>query len=413
MTTTQTETPWAVLLCKFNDNNAEPFPVVYYRNLFTNAGVGLFNIVDFFRDYSHGNIDIGGSQVFGWLTLPESLAEAQAKGRGAIFGDARNAATARGIDLTPFWGVMVFTNVPFQTFGVLNGRAACADSFGTQPFVLAQEVGHGYGLNHSMADGIAAEYQDQWDVMSALNSMGAPNPSFTKIGPGLNAANMESRGWLDSERVWSRAGWFDEEIQLRPHHRRDLPGYLVARVGIYYVELRIKEGWDAGISSPVVLVHRLEADRSWLMAGPGGQRFLPAGAVFENTSSSTRCRVEVINIDPAERKATVRLSAQPTIRPLLASVTPYPVRLGVRTTLTVNARDGLTGAPVHGEVHLYSFSDNHKVNISPFPTGTPTAVTLRARRVFDPQTRTWTDMEPPGGSVIAAAYIDAPLDLGL
>ena len=81
MTTTQTETPWAVLLCKFNDNSAEPFSQIYYRNLFTNAGVGLFNIVDFFRVYSHGVVDIGGSQVFGWFTLPESLSEAHALDR--------------------------------------------------------------------------------------------------------------------------------------------------------------------------------------------------------------------------------------------------------------------------------------------------------------------------------------------
>ena len=157
-------------------------------------------------------------------------------------------------------------------------------------------------------------------LLSALNATSTANPSFGQIGPGLNAANMDARGWLDPERVWRRGGWFDEQVQLYPHHRRDLEGYLVARVGIHYVELRVNQDWDAGIGSPVVLIHRLDANRSWLMAGPGGQRFLPAGAVFERVDSSTpgepRSRVEVIAIDPGKRQATVRLSYQPTIPPV-------------------------------------------------------------------------------------------------
>jgi hypothetical protein len=317
MATTQIATPWAVLLCKFNDNGAEPFPRIYYQNLFTSAGIGLFNIVDFFRVYSHGSVDIGGSQVYGWFTLPETLSEARAKGREKIVEDARAIAGSQGVSFTSFWGTMVFTNVPFETFGIQNGRAAVADSLGTGPAILAQEVGHGYGLDHSMADGVVQQYQDQWDVMSALNAARTPNPSFGEIGPGLNAANMDARGWLDPERVWRRTGWFDEQVQLRPHHRRDLPGYLVARVGSFYVEFRMNEAWDAGIGSPVVLIHRLDANRSWLMAGPGGQRFFPTAAVFERVDASgvgmPRSRVEVIGIDAVAREVTVRLAHQSTL----------------------------------------------------------------------------------------------------
>jgi hypothetical protein len=383
----------------------------------TNAGVGLFGIVDFFRVYSHGNIDIGGSQVFGWLTLPETKAEAYAKGRTQILGDAKACAAANGLDLSAFWGVLVCTNVPFETFGFQNGRAAVADSFGTAPRILAQEVGHGYGLNHSMADGEVAEYQDRWDVMSALGAAWTNNPSFAQIGPGLNAANMDARGWLDPERVWARTGWFDEQVVLRPHHRRDLSGSLVARVGPYYVELRINEDWDAGIGSSVVLVHRLEANRSWLMAGTSGQRFLPSGAVFEHTDvlakGNPKAHVEVVNIDQAARQASLRLSYQPTVRPLHAFVVPYPVKLGQPTQIVVKASDGLTSAPVQGEVRIHSYDNKGDlVEIKPFPTNTPTSVTLRAKRVFDPETKKWTDFEFPTGEVTAAGYAHATLDLG-
>jgi hypothetical protein len=60
-----TQTPWAILLTKFSDNNSEPFPRQFYGNLFTSAGSGTRNMVDFFRDASHGNLDLSGSQVFG------------------------------------------------------------------------------------------------------------------------------------------------------------------------------------------------------------------------------------------------------------------------------------------------------------------------------------------------------------
>ena len=47
-------TPWAILLCKFSDDASEPYPRQRYEELFTTAGSGKFNMVDFFRDMSHG-----------------------------------------------------------------------------------------------------------------------------------------------------------------------------------------------------------------------------------------------------------------------------------------------------------------------------------------------------------------------
>lgn len=38
--------------------------------MFTTAGAGTLNMVDYFDKMSHGNVDLSGSQVFGWCTLP-------------------------------------------------------------------------------------------------------------------------------------------------------------------------------------------------------------------------------------------------------------------------------------------------------------------------------------------------------
>jgi hypothetical protein len=416
MSTTQTETPWAVLLCMFNDNSTAPFTRRFYENLFTNAGVGLGNMVDYFRDYSHGTIDLGGSRVFGWLTLPESLAVANTKPREHILTLAKQTATNAGVDLSPFWGVIVCTNVVYQTFGFQNGQAAVADAAGMFPGILGQEIGHGYGLDHSRINGSTADYRDPWDVMSALNSWRATDPQFNQTGPGLNAANMDGRGWLDAERVWSQGGLFDQVLQLRPHHRRDLDGFLVARVGPYYVEYRNRERWDAAVPRSAVLVHRLDGNRSYLMPGTAGNADLQLGDVFQAVDGANSARVEVTGLDAQNRMATVRLTYQSTLRTAKVLVTPYPTPMRRQVTITVHANDAQTNAPVAGQVLIHNFTGGRPgapIDTPPFPTNTPQAVTLRPRQIFEPELRTWIDDEWPSGVVSAPGYEDVEIDFGL
>ena len=65
---------WAVLKCKFADDDSETPPDDLYERLFTEAGNGSSNMVDYFRDVSHGQLDLSMSKVFGWfeLNLPKS-----------------------------------------------------------------------------------------------------------------------------------------------------------------------------------------------------------------------------------------------------------------------------------------------------------------------------------------------------
>ncbi len=64
--------PWAIILCKVQDNQSEPQTVPDFRTVcerfFTTPGAG-FNAVQFFSDMSHGSLDLSGSLVLGWYTL--------------------------------------------------------------------------------------------------------------------------------------------------------------------------------------------------------------------------------------------------------------------------------------------------------------------------------------------------------
>jgi hypothetical protein len=332
------DSPWAILLCKFNDDAAEPFERGFYERLFTAAGTGTQNMVDYFLDVSHGKMNVGNSQVFGWYTLDKKRSDytgnvATGFNRSAIINAAKEKAKDNGVKLEDFFGVVVCMNVPTDLFGVLGGRAAFCDVNSMEPTVLGQEMGHGYGLDHSRADGSDDDYQDRWDTMSTWGScFYAPHPEYTNIGPGLNAWNMRGREWLEESRVWkSAAAGYDATIELRPLHRRDLPGMLAAEIGEHYlVEFRAREGWDAAIPEPAVLIHRFADNRSYLMRGTSGQQDLKKGDLFEigvRASDGPYLQVKVIDINAAKRTATLNLVYHPLRVPVYTPIRRLPFDL--------------------------------------------------------------------------------------
>src|SRR5215471_7470501 len=174
-------TPWAILLCKFSDNATEPFSRSYYENLFTLSGLGTLNMVDFFSDMSHGQLDLRGSKVFGWYTLSQKRSDytgsgPNSAGRQALIDWAKQAATSAGVNLGNYFNVVVCMNVLTDLFGIIGGPVVC-DNLSMTPSLLGQEMGHGYGLDHARADGSETDYQDPYDIMStAVQTIYTPNP---------------------------------------------------------------------------------------------------------------------------------------------------------------------------------------------------------------------------------------------
>lgn len=324
----RTASPWAVILVKFNDDPGETPDRSIYEHLFTAAGSGTNNMVAFFEDMSHGQLDLSGSEVFGWYTIDKPRASyvgnvyPQPTGklnRNGLLDAARAAAASDGVDLSRFSGVVVSAYGATDLCGWVGGMAALCDQNSLQPSLLGQEMGHGYGLDHARRDGSTADYQDPWDVMStaAWPWMEEPDANYSEIGPGLNAQNMRSRGWLDESRVWTASGAIDATVTLRPLHWRELTGCLAAQIGPYLVEFRVPERWDTAIGQSVVLVHRFDDNHSYLMAGDDGQPGLTQGSVFthgrDDWQYSDFYRVEVTAIDPRAHTATVRLQARPRV----------------------------------------------------------------------------------------------------
>lgn len=280
------------------------------------------------------------SQVFGWLTLDKNRWEyvgsgTNEQGRKDLIAWARQAAFESGVDLSLFFSVVISMNVPTDLYGGATG-AVCDDgrwddgTSSISPSLTGQEMGHVYGLNHSRVDGSSEDYKDAWDVMSTASTpFMAPHPNFTELdkranpvfrmGPGLNAANMWSQDCLDLTRVWTADTEYNGIVQLRPLHRLDLPGYLVARIGRWFFEFRMPELWDAAISHAVILVHDFVFGNSYIYAGTKGNQGLTSGDQFQAGDPSDALgaflRVTVSNIDATNRVATLSVLRKPNRHP--------------------------------------------------------------------------------------------------
>ena len=396
-------TPWAILLCKFKDDPSNPpIPLDTFYKLFTTRGAGTYNIPRFFDEWSHGSVDLSGSQVFGWITIdakhydytppsePPPPGWKQTLDRGTLIRLARQAALRAGVPLNNFYADVVTFNVAIGGAfgGGVDGRPfACGDyryvaHNGTQAF--GQEMGHGYGMDHSRREGSMDDYLDPWDAMSTGNAYSANDPDYELRGPGLNAWNMRGRGWFNETRVWRGAGTgFSQVVQLRPLYRRDLSGALAAEIpsingqGSYLVEFRIKEGWDGAIPHSAILVHRFQDNHSYIMPGTQGQYDLAAGGVLtiNDYFGTQKARVEVLNIDEAGKTATVRLT--------FAGASYYRI-IGKNSGKCLDVPFGYQGNGVKIQQYTcYANNTNQHWRFVPQPDGTFAILSRYSGKVLD------------------------------
>lgn len=332
---------FAVLLCKFSDTNTiEPYAPEFYGNLIANRGTGGLN--DYWIAASQKAINLDGSQVFGWRTIQQKKADFLSahparwdKITGAI-------AAFPEVDTSKYEGVIAMYNVDVGDGGNA-GNGVLASPTGMSVTFLGHETGHVFGLQHSFdqstrkdADWSApGEYFDMYDIMSAMNVYDTYDPQFQQRGPLLCAANLDRMGWLDPSRVWTagtQSSWSDSFDLVSMSHP-EIPGFIAAQVGPYYVEFRTQELWDAAIPRPGVLIHVMSDPNAVIIASDlsnyvddwqPGQTFGPSDLQL---AVSGGIQIRVISFDLHAKKA--RINARIGARRPVPSLGPAQLLGGV------------------------------------------------------------------------------------
>lgn len=263
--------PFSVIMCKYKDVTAEPKSPTYYREQFTTAGdaTSTRDVPHYWSEVSYGKVNMTGTVVKGWYTLPTTKAATLATGRSGVITACVNAA--KNAKVNPY-------KVPsnHRVIAVMNDSGDSGSAGGrvlthvkrSMTFNL-HEMGHSFGLGHSWSTDWAyqnadwskpGEYDDTSDLMSALNVRTITTP-YGAGGPGLNAFHLGRLGWLPANRVSTVVGAdTPTSVSLTALNRPRNAGLMELRVpvdtkdpkqGYYSVELRHSSGWDGGLTTGV------------------------------------------------------------------------------------------------------------------------------------------------------------------
>ena len=269
--------PLSVILCKSSDAGTPNHDLAYYRDLAVNGGTG--GLADYWRDLSYQNVNLAGSEVRGWYTVPKTTVQWQGLGRWAMVAECENAAKNDSSQpyTIPAGHKKIFVTFPGIDFFGWNGGAFVDSNVDVGG--LAHEGGHGIGLNHSFSNNFESlnvwwaqigEYDDPWDAMSWGNAFRVPT-RFGDGPPWMIGYNLDRMGWLPRSRILTIGanGAKHVSVTLAALGHPEAPGALLLRIPFdvndplhyYTVEFRRKDRWDAGIPDDTVLVH--EVRKAW------------------------------------------------------------------------------------------------------------------------------------------------------
>ncbi len=215
-------TSWVTLMCKFSDQPTEQKPLSFFQGQYGNA---IGQLGHYWQEVSYGQINLSGSNAYGWATLPEprsyyvTLDTTTNKDKadlGKLFEDCTAAHDANvnfaingGVQ-----GVNMMFNDNLDGFAWGGGRCATLDgvnkcwsttwnppwSFGNLA-PLSHEMGHAYGLPHSNnSDNDSDTYDNVWDVMSDAWNNGVSNATYGTLPKHINIYSRNRLGWVVNAR---------------------------------------------------------------------------------------------------------------------------------------------------------------------------------------------------------------------
>jgi hypothetical protein len=141
-------------------------------------------------------------------------------------------------------------------------------------WVVAHEMGHGFGLPHSNnADGDSDPYDNPWDVMSSP-AWGPPDPTYGRLPQHTNADYKWRLGWIPAAKALVPATSGTYDVPLTDMAAPDPDAYWTLRYrgrsgGMTTAEARTRQGFGAAQArAPAVVLYDVREGRNewaWLI----------------------------------------------------------------------------------------------------------------------------------------------------
>ncbi|MEP6764848.1 MAG: hypothetical protein ABJB66_11080 [Gemmatimonadaceae bacterium] len=268
--------PFITILCKFADVSGEPIAPSNITTLIN--GSSYPSIDHYYRELSNNQIDLNGSNVVGWFTLPQprSYYVSSSLNFSALTNDCTAAADA-SVDFSTYYGINMQFNEDLdgsawggtryiaidgaaRFFGVtwMPLWATQASKYG----VYAHEMGHAFGWPHSSGP-YSSTYDSKWDVMSNSYLLYYA-PFATYIAGHTIVRNKDAAGWIPAARKITVGSGIVQDISLDAHEfPATSTGTLMVQVPIsgtsdyYTVESRLQAGYDTPIPASAVIIHKI------------------------------------------------------------------------------------------------------------------------------------------------------------
>ena len=371
-------TTWVTLMCKFNDIPTEQKTIDFFRSQY---GSAIGQLDHYWQEVSYGQINLAGSDAYGWATLPQprsyyvALDTTTNKDKAdlsKLFEDCTAAHDANvnfaingGVQ-----GVNMMFNGDLDGYAWGGGRCATLDgvnkcwsttwnppwSFGNLA-PLSHEMGHAYGLPHANnADADTDPYDNTWDVMSDAWNNAVGNATYGALPKHINIYSRNRLGWVTAARKLTvTAGSPARSISV---DRASLPGstnrqmlilnYPDQTTRYYTLEVRKRGGnYENRLAGDAVIIHEIQTSRkepSWSMDAdtPPANRANNEGSMFKvgetwiSSDYAFRVTVEsqtvegfVVSVRPGPRKSLPGQSVQSpgTAKPAASAITTSTPRV--------------------------------------------------------------------------------------
>lgn len=285
-------TSWVTLMCKFADQPTEQKPLSFFQGQYGNA-VGQLG--HYWQEVSYGQINLAGSNAYGWATLPEprsyyvtldTTTNKEKADLTKLFNDCTDVHDAN-VNFAVNGGVqgvnMMFNdNLDSYAWGgsgcrTLDGINKCWSTTWNPPWSfnnlapLSHEMGHAYGLPHANnSDDDSDPYDNTWDVMSDAWNNGVPNATYGTLPKHISIYSRNRLGWVAAARKRTvNAGTAATSLTL---DRASLPGstnlqmitlaYPDQSTRYFTIEARKRTGdYENRLAGDAVIIHEVQTSR--------------------------------------------------------------------------------------------------------------------------------------------------------